>query len=129
MNKLKILLWIVAASQLILGALTLLIPATFFEMMGLTAPPADNNYMLGQLAARFFAYGIGMIYLARMINPSRFWIRNMVFIQFIDFSVGAFYLSTGTISLMTAGFPMFNAAWIGILLWLWQPKGTNEQQT
>ncbi|MCB9994357.1 MAG: hypothetical protein H6873_11960 [Hyphomicrobiaceae bacterium] len=119
MRRLKILLWIIAISQLVLGALTLVAPATFFGWMGLTPPPADNNYMLGMLAARFFAYGIGMIWLTRQQEPALFWIRNMVFIQAIDFAVGAFYLATGAIGPATAAFPMFNAAIFGSLLWLW----------
>lgn len=119
MRKLTVLLWIIAISQLVLGGLTLLAPAFFFTWMGLTSPPADNNYMLGMLAARFFAYGFGMIWLARSAQPSLFWIRNMVFIQAIDFFVGAVYLANGTIGLQVAGFPMFNAAVFGTLLYLW----------
>ncbi|HHS83176.1 MAG TPA: hypothetical protein ENJ68_06615 [Devosia sp.] len=125
MTRLKILLWIVALTQLLLGILTLFVPGPFFQAMGLTPPPPDNQYILGQLAARFLAYGIGMAWLARSPAPSRFWIRNMVLIQAVDFSVGAFYLFTGTIALSTAAFPMFNALWIGILLWLWQPPARN----
>lgn len=117
--KLKILLWIVAISQLALGALTLTVPALFFGWMGLSTPPADNTYMLGMLAARFLAYGVGMIWLARQSEPDRFWISNMVLVQAIDFAVGAYYLASGTIGLGTAAFPMFNAVLFGTLLWLW----------
>lgn len=123
MTKLKVLLWIVAISQLALGALTLLAPATFFGWMGLSAPPANNQYMLGMLAARFIAYGLGMAWLARMRTPDRFWVRNMVLIQVIDFAVGAFYLANGTIGVAVAAFPMFNAALFASLLWLWSGKG------
>jgi len=119
MTKLKAVLWIVAVSQLVLGVLTLLAPATFFGWMGLTIPPENNQYMLGMLAARFIAYGLGMAWLARMRTPDRFWIRNMVLVQLIDFAVGAFYLANGTISVAVAAFPMFNAALFASLLWLW----------
>ncbi len=119
MTRLRILLIIVALSQLVLGTLTLIIPTTFFGWMGLTAPPADNLYMLTMLGGRFIAYGLGMIWLARMAEPNLFWIRNMVLIQAIDFAGGAYYLATGIITLATAGFPMFNAAVLGTLLWIW----------
>lgn len=126
MRRLSGLLWIVAISQLVLGALTLFAPATFFTWMGLTPPPTDNNYMLGMLAARFLAYGLGMIWLARSANPSLFWIRNMVVIQAIDFAVGAAYLAKGTIGLEVAVFPMFNAAVFGSLLYAWSRPLANR---
>lgn len=119
MNRLKTLLYIVAVSQLALGALTLLAPGPFFAWMGLSVPPIDNNYMLGMLAARFLAYGTGMIWLARQAEPQRFWILNMVFIQAIDFAVGAYYVATGVIGPEVAAFPMINAAIFGGLLWVW----------
>ncbi len=130
MTKLRILLFIVAASQLVLGALTLLIPTDFFAWMSLSAPPADNLYMLSMLASRFIAYGLGMIWLARMSEPDLFWIRNMVLIQAIDFAGGAFYLATGAITLTTAAFPMFNAALLGTLLWFWsRPQSLSAKST
>ena len=126
MTKLKTLLWIVAISQLALGALTLLAPGAFFVWMGLTRPPADNDYMLGMLAARFLGYGIGMIALARSREPDPFWVRNMAFIQAVDFAVGLFYVALGTIPATVAAFPMVNAALFGGLLALWsRPEADN----
>ncbi|WP_290781203.1 hypothetical protein [Hoeflea sp.] len=124
-TQLKTLLFIVAASQLVLGALTLLAPGPFFAWMGLSVPPVDNQYMLGMLAARFIAYGLGMVALARAENPDPFWIRNMVLIQAIDFGAGLFYIATGVIGLEVAAFPMLNAAIFGMLLWLWTPRSTS----
>jgi len=121
MTRLKILLWIVALSQLVLGALTLFAPGAFFAWMGLTVPPVDNQYMLGMLAARFIAYGIGMAALARSERPDPFWIRNMVLVQAIDFAAGLYYVATGVIGVEVAAFPMVNAAIFGVLLWLWAP--------
>lgn len=126
MTRLKILLWIVAASQLVLGALTLLAPGPFFAWMGLSVPPADNQYMLGMLAARFLAYGLGMAALARSHHPEPFWIRNMVLIQAIDFGAGVFYIATGVIGIEVAAVPMVNAAIFGVLLWLWTPEQTTR---
>ena len=122
MNRLKILLIIVAISQLVLGALTLIVPGPFFAWMGLTVPPADNQYMLGMLAARFIAYGLGFLTLARAANPDGFWIRNMVLVQAIDFAAGLYYIATGVIGLDVAACPMVNAAIFGALLWLWAPR-------
>ncbi|WP_193176047.1 hypothetical protein [Oricola nitratireducens] len=122
MTRLKILLWIVALSQLVLGALTLIAPGAFFAWMGLTVPPVDNQYMLGMLAARFIAYGIGMAVLARAERPDPFWVRNMVLVQAIDFTVGLYFAATGVIGIETAAFPMVNAAIFGVLLWLWTPR-------
>lgn len=122
MTRLRALLWIIAASQLVLGGLTLIAPTTFFGWMGLTAPPADNKYMLGMLAARFLAYGVGMAMLARQPIPDRFWILNMVLIQVIDLAVGIAYITTGALAPAVAAFPMFNATVFAVLLWLWQPR-------
>lgn len=107
---LKPLLWIIAASQLVLAALTLFLPLTFFGWMGLTVPAPDNAYMIGMLGARFLAYGIGMAMLARASAPSRFWIANMLLIQLVDLALALLYLGNSTISLAIAGFPMVNAA-------------------
>jgi hypothetical protein len=126
MNRLKTLLYVIAISQLVLGALTLLAPGPFFALMGLTVPPADNQYMLGMLAARFLAYGAGMIMLARAEKPNRFWILNMVMIQLIDLTCGIYYVATGVIGLDVAAFPMTNAVIFATLLWLWLPTSESE---
>ncbi len=125
MTRLKILLWIVAISQLVLGTVTLFAPGPFFAWMGLTVPPTDNNYMLGMLAARFLAYGFGFVALARSAEPDPFWIRNMVLVQAIDFAAGLFYVATGVIGWQVAAFPMVNAAIFGTLLWIWAPRQGN----
>lgn len=107
---LRPLLWIIAASQLVLAALTLFAPIPFFAWMGLTPPAPDNGYMIGMLGARFLAYGIGMVMLARAANPSRFWIANMVLIQAVDLALGLVYTALGIIPFAVAAFPMINAA-------------------
>jgi hypothetical protein len=122
MTRLKYLLWVIAISQLVLGALTLLVPGPFFDWMGLTVPAEDNRYMLGMLAARFIAYGAGFVALARQELPDPLWIRLMVLIQAIDFGVGLYYLLTGVIGPEVVAFPMVNAVVFGGLLWLWMPR-------
>ena len=122
MTRLRVILLIVAVSQLVLGLAVISVPGPFLATMGLSVPPADTNYMLGMLGARFLAYGIGMLALARSAAPDPLWIRNMVLVQLIDLAAGLYYLGTGVIGIRTAAFPMFNAALFASLLWLWQPR-------
>jgi hypothetical protein len=115
---LKPLLWIIAASQLVLAALTLFVPLQFFAWMGLTPPAPDNGYMIGMLGARFLAYGIGMAMLARAASPSRFWIANMALIQTVDLALALAYVGAGIVPLAVAAFPALNAAlFTAGLLW------------
>lgn len=128
MKKLTILLWLVGAVQLILGALYLFVPAEFIAWMKLSAVPADTNYALGMLAARLIAYGIGMFVIARDPARNLFWIKNMILIQLIDLSVGVFYTLTGIVPLSSSAFPMFNAILIAALLFFWMPKQVYSQE-
>lgn len=115
---LKPLLWIIAASQLVLAALTLFAPLAFFGWMGLTVPAPDNGYMIGMLGARFLAYGIGMAWLARAAQPSRFWIGNMALIQAVDLGLALAYVGLGLVPLDVVAFPAANAAlFTAGLLW------------
>ena len=127
--KLKVLLRIIGVVQLILGAFYLFLPLQFLSMQGLSTPGADNAYPLGMLAARFLAYGIGMLIIAKAPEKNLFWINNMILIQALDLAVGIFYTATGIVGLSHSGFPMFNATLFIILLTLWRPKaaaGTNK---
>ena len=119
-NRLGPLLWIIAASQLVLAALSLFLPLTFFGWMGLTVPAPDNGDMIGMLGARFLAYGIGMVMLARVARPSQFWLANVALIQAVDlalalacvgfgFGVGP-GVGLGVAPLTVAAFPAMNAA-------------------
>lgn len=118
---LKPLLSIIAASQLVLAALTLFAPLQFFAWMGLSTPAPDNGYMIGMLGARFLAYGIGMVWLARAANPSRFWIANMALIQAVDLGLALAYVGLGRVPLEVAAFPATNAAlFTAGLLWCLQ---------
>lgn len=121
---LKPLLWIIAASQLVLAALTLFAPLAFFGWMGLTVPAADNGYMIGMLGARFLAYGIGMVVLARAPQPSRFWIANMALIQAVDLGLALVYTGLGLVPLAVVAFPAMNAALFTLgLLWCLRDPG------
>jgi len=128
MKKLKILLWVVGAVQLILGVAYLFFPAAFVAWMELSAVPADTHYAFGMLAARLIAYGFGMFFIARDPEKNVFWIKNMILIQLIDLSVGVFYTATGVIPLSSSAFPMFNATLISVLLFFWMPKQIHNQE-
>jgi len=122
MKKLNVLLYLIGIVQLVLGLLYLFLPMQFLAMMGHSTPETDISYPLGMLAARFLAYGIGMIFIARAPEKQSFWINNMILIQMIDLAVGIFYTATGVIGLELSAFPMFNATLFIILLTLWRPK-------
>lgn len=122
MKKLQIVLRIVGAIQLILGALYLLMPLPLLGMLGHAGAQPDIAYPLGMLAARFIAYGVGMFFVARDPEKNIFWINNMILIQAIDLAVGVFYTATGVIAIQDSAFPIFNATWIIALLALWRPK-------
>lgn len=124
--KLKILLMAVGVVQLVLGAAYLLAPHALLQWMGHSLPAADINYPFGMLAARFVAYGLGMFVIARAPAHHEFWIRNMVLIQVIDLAVGLSYTLSGTVPLRLSAFPMFNAALIAVLLWLWRPVSSGR---
>ncbi len=121
MDKLQILLILIGVVQLILGAMHLFAPTLIYTKMGMTAPPEDNHYYGGMMAARFIAYGIGMFVIAQAPQHHVFWIYNMILVQIIDLLVGLFYTARGVITLKSSGFPMFNATLFIILLSLWAP--------
>lgn len=122
MKKLQILLIIIGVVQLVLGALFLFAPQAIMGWMGLTVPAADAGYILGMLAARFIAFGLGMFWIARAPEQNLFWINNMILIQAIDLAVGIYYTATGVIDISSSAFAMFNATIFIILLLLWRPK-------
>lgn len=122
MRKLKYLMTVVGAIQLILGVLYLLAPHQMLAWMGHSAIANDIAYPLGMLAARFLGYGALLILAARNPERHRPLILGMVAIQLIDLGVGAFYTLNGTVTISLSAFPMFNAFWIALLLWWWRPS-------
>lgn len=120
--KLRIFLRVVGAIQLILGLFYLLAPMQFLHLIGHSTPAADIAYPLGMLAARFLAYGVGMFVIAQDPGKYRFWILNMIFIQIVDFMAGIWYTLHGVVPASLSAFPMFNAALIAALLWIWRPR-------
>lgn len=122
MKKLQVLLVAVGLIQLVLGVAYLFFPLPFLALLGHTVPHPDIQYPLAMLAARFIAYGLGFLVVARAPAAHAFWIGNMVLIQLIDLGAGVFYTLSGTVSLSLSWFPMFNATLIAFLLWLWRPR-------
>lgn len=122
MLKLRILLRVVGAIQIVLGLFYLFAPAMFLEAIGHSIPADDIFYPLGMLASRFLVLGVVFIYIARDPIQHRLWIIAMIFIQLIDLAVGIFYTATGVVELSDSLFPMFNATWIAALLYLWRPR-------
>jgi hypothetical protein len=122
MKKLTFLLRVIATLQLILGIGYLLFPGYMLQSIGHSLVQPDIYYPLGMLAARFIACGIAFYIISSA--PARYilWINFMVLVQVIDLGVGLFYTATGVLSLSLSAFPMFNAAWIIILLTLWRPR-------
>lgn len=127
MKKLTVLLRVVGILQIALGGAYLLAPGALTAWMKLAPAPHDANYAYGMLASRFIAYGIGMFFIARAPRENLFWINSMILIQLIDLGVGLFYTGQGTLSLSSSAFPMFNAALITLLLFMWRPKPVKSE--
>lgn len=121
MKKLKTLMRIAGAIQLVLGALYLAVPHQFLAWMGHSAVAADIAYPLGMLASRFLVYGALMIFAAHDPRQHRPLIMGMVVMQLIDLGVGMAYTLDGIVTWSLSAFPMFNAIWIAALLWWWRP--------
>ena len=121
---LKLVMRLVGAIQVVLGAGYLLFPESLLAAIGHSTPPPDLLYPLGMLSARFVAYGIGFLVASR--NPAQhlLWIRLMALVQAIDLGVGLFYTGTGIVPLSLSAFPMFNALWIGLCTAFMRPSAT-----
>jgi len=122
MKKLEILLRVVGVIQIALGISFLAVPAFTLEAMGLPVPTPGVFYPLGMLASRFLVVGAVFLVIAEDPVAHRLWIVAMVFIQLVDLALGLVFTATGVVSLAASLFPMFNAAWIATLLFLWRPR-------
>ncbi len=124
--KLKVVLWIIGISQLILGAAFMFFPDQFIEFMELPAINDQTKYLLAMLAARFFAYGVGMLYATRNPEANKLWIVNMILIQVIDWLAAAYYVLVGTVDFSSVAFAMFNATVFIVLLAIFQPRSSKQ---
>lgn len=127
MNRLKVVCYIIAASQIALGGLYLFWPTGFIAWQGLSPIGEDIRYPLSMLAARFFVYGLGMIAIARQPIKYRIWLDGMVGIQFIDMLSGAYYVLIESVAFADASVPMVNATlFIALMIWV-RPSQTENQ--
>lgn len=117
---------LVGAVQILLGLLYLLIPDWMLAAMGHSAVASDIHYPLGMLAARFLAYGLGLILASREPVRNAMWIRLMAAIQAIDLAVGIVYTLRGVVAIELSGFPMSNAVLIAALC-LWAAAPTERR--
>mgnify|MGYP000397810397 CR=1 FL=1 len=122
MKKMTYLLYFIGGIQIVLGIFHLFFPEFFLKNTGHSIPETDIYYPLAMLAARFVAYGIALIYIASEPLKHILWIKFMVLIQLIDLCAGIYYTLIGAVNFADSAFPMFNAAWIIVLLMLWMPK-------
>lgn len=122
MKKTTCLLYLVGTIQIVLGLFHLFAPEFFLKNTGHTIPEPDIYYPLAMLASRFIAYGIALIYIAKKAQEHVLWIKFMILIQLIDLGAGVFYTMSGVVPLADSAFPMFNAIWISVLLYIWMPK-------
>ena len=98
------------------------------EIVGHSAVADDIAYPLGMLSSRFMVYGTLLLLVSRSPEDNRMLILGMIWIQVIDLVVGMFYTMQGTVGIALSGFPMFNAAVIALLLWLWMPAHKQTEQ-
>jgi hypothetical protein len=119
MTKIKIVCYIIAASQLVLGAIYLLAPGAFIAWQGLTPIAPDTGYPLAMLAGRFLVYGVGMIIIAHQPVKYRVWLDGMIAIQLIDLLAGGYYTASGIVGIAESAIAMFDAAlFIALLVWI-----------
>lgn len=122
MTKVKILLWAVGLGQLVLGLLYLFAPHAMLHWMGHSPVAEDIGYPLAMLSSRFLVYGVLLLVAARNPVAHRLLLQGMVGIQLLDLTAGIYFTASGVVGLQLSGFPMFNAALIALLLWLWLPR-------
>ncbi len=98
MTPMKIVLWVIAAVQLVLG-IVFLIPGLFEQVMGLDPAPEWVNWMFAMLAARAFGFAFGMAVAARHPHRHQTWIVAMIGVQAVDWVGTLAYLVTGAVTL------------------------------
>lgn len=129
MTLFKGLCYLIGIGQLALGAIYLFLPQSFIAWQGLSTIGTDIGYPLSMLAGRFIVYGIGMFVIAKDPAQNRFWLYGMIAIQAFDLAGGLFYTLSGIVALENSAFPMFNAIWIIVGLFLLrntQTRATNS---
>ena len=110
----------IAIVQFVLGAGFLIAPEGTASLLGLAATPGWANWMFGMMAARFLAFGYGMLMAARDPAGNLPWLRSMVVIQLIDWGVTVKYLLTGAVTLEQVSTASFlPLVFVALLWWGW----------
>ena len=119
MKKLKVLLIIIAISQLVLWWISFFAPKFFLEVaMWLHSVNVDIWYPISMFSARLFAFWFGIFYILKNVEKNKFWIDLMIFVQIFDFIWGLIYVLNWSVPLSSALFPMFNAFIFSVLLYV-----------
>jgi hypothetical protein len=123
MRPLRISLYAIGVSQLLLGAAFLLLPGIIEGLFDLRpGAPAWANWLIAMLGARFLGYAAGLFVAARQPERHLAWINTMIGIQVIDWIATVAYLARGELRLaqvgIAAALPLF---FVGVLLW-WHPR-------
>ena len=126
MNLFKGLCYLIGVIQIALGAVYLFMPQAFIAWQGLSAIGPDIGYPFAMLAGRFIVYGVGMFVIAADPVRHKFWLLGMIAIQAFDLAGGLFYTLSGIVAFEHSAFPMFNATWIIIGLYLLRNSQTQE---
>lgn len=110
----------IAVVQLVLGTGFLIAPQSLASTLGLAATPGWANWMFGMMAARFLAFGWGMLVAARDPQGHLPWLRAMVAVQLVDWAVTIKYLLAGAVTLAQASTaPLLPLVFVGLLWWAW----------
>jgi len=123
---LRFTLRFIALVQFVLGVGFLLTPEGMASLLGLAATPGWANWMFGMMAARFLAFGYGMLVAARDPAAHRPWLGAMIVIQLIDWGVTVKYLLAGAVTLAQVSTASFLPLVFVLLLgWSW-PRATRS---
>jgi len=110
----------IAVVQFVLGAGFLVAPEGMASLLGLAATPGWANWMFGMMAARFLAFGYGMLVAARDPAGNLSWLRSMVAIQLVDWAVTVKSLLAGAVTLAQVSTASFlPLVFVALLWWCW----------
>lgn len=116
---LRILVSVIAFSQIVLSIMFLCLPSVMYSAMGIPPAAPGMTYILGMFSARLFVYGVVLFMIGKDLPRHRLWLDGMIAIQVLDFAVGTFVVGIGWVVWSSAVFPMVNAAAFTVaLLWL-----------
>ncbi len=100
MSQLKITLYVIAAAQVVLGLLFLLVPGQAADVLGLEpAAPDWVAWLFAMMAARFLGFGFGMAWAARHPDQAASWVDAMIGVQALDWLATVAYLAAGDVTL------------------------------